>query len=116
LETSQFSYDLINDEIFSTLNEKFESTVISETLNSGTKQCIFNPFVKIFNSTYYFPSRFISVEFNKDKVFNISEYIYSKQFVILDNNSILFTQYVNNTELLKHDLNAIITEYLSTII
>lgn len=117
LEASQFSYYLTNDEIFSTLNDKFEYTVNSETLNSVcNKQCIFNPFVKLFNSTSYFPSYFLSAELNINiQDFNLSEYIYSKQFVILDGNSKLFLEYVNNTESLKYDLNAILTEYLSTI-
>ena len=62
LEASQFNYDLTSDEIFSTLNDKFESTVVSETLNSVTKQCIFDPFIKLLNSTYYFPSHFLSAK------------------------------------------------------
>jgi len=114
LEASQFSFDLTNDEIFSILNDKFESTVVSETLNSATKQCIFNPFVKLFKSTSYFPGHFLSLELTIDvKDFNLSEYIYSKQFSILDNK--LFIEYVNNTESLKNDINAIVIEYTSTI-
>lgn len=90
--------------------------VVSETLNNVTKQCIYNPFVKLFNSTSYFPGYFLSIELTIDvKNFNLSEYIYSKQFVILDSNSNLFIEYVNNTESLKNDLNAIVTEYTNTI-
>jgi hypothetical protein len=80
-----------------------------------TKQCIFNPFIEIFSNTSYFPSYFLPAEIRVDKDLNLLEYIYFKQFNILDNNSNLFTQYVNNTELLKYDLNTIITEYISTI-
>lgn len=99
LEASQFSYDLTNDEIFSTLNDKFENTVISETFNSVcTKQCIFNPFIKVFNSTSDFPSYFLPAEIKADvKDLNLLEYIYFKQFSILDYNSKLFIQYVNNS-------------------
>jgi hypothetical protein len=90
--------------------------VVSETLNSVTKQCIFDPFIKLLNSTYYFPSHFLSAKLTIDvKDFNLSEYIYSKQFSILDNKSKLFIEYVNNSESLKYDLNAILTEYISTI-
>jgi hypothetical protein len=117
LEASQFSYDLNNDQIFSVLNDRFEYTVIDEAFNSVcAKPCIFNPFIKVFSNTFYYPSCFLPSETRVGiEDLNLLEYIYFKQFNILDNNSNLFTQYVNNTELLKYDLNAIITEYLSTI-
>jgi hypothetical protein len=98
LETSQFSYDLTNNEIFSTLNDKFENTVVNETLNNVTKPCIFNPFIKMFSSTSYFSSYFIPADIRVDiKYFNLPEYIYFKQFSILDNNYFLFIEYVNNS-------------------
>jgi hypothetical protein len=117
LEVNQISYDLANDEIFNTLNDKFENTVVSETFNSVcTKQCVFDPFIKVFNSTSYFPSYFLPAEIKADvKDFNLLEYIYFKQFSILDYKSKLFIQYFNNSELLKYDLNAIVTECFNTI-
>jgi len=116
LEASQFSYDLVNYEIYSISNNNLESTVCSETFNNVcTKQCIFDPFIKIFNSTSYSPSYFLPVEFKVNvKDYSLLEHIYTKQFAILDKNSKLFYEYVNNTESLKCDINAIVTEYIST--
>jgi hypothetical protein len=63
LETIQFNYNLVNDDIISLSKDKLEFTVSSEALkNVCTKPCIFDPFIKIFNSTSYFPSYFSSVE------------------------------------------------------
>lgn len=117
LDASQITYNLANDQIFSISDNNFKSTVTSDTLDTlSTKQCIFNPFIKVFSSTYYFPSYFLPTELRVDiKYLNLLEDIYYKQLSILDNNYKLFIEYTKNTELLKYDLNAIITEYISTI-
>lgn len=47
--------------------------------------------------------------------FNLLEYIKNNQYSILDKKSKLFIEYYYNTELLKYELNAIVTEYLNTI-
>jgi hypothetical protein len=99
--------EIINEEVLEIANEKFKSGSIYEDNlpNKHTNKCIFNIFSDLFNksscSYKYYPSYFVK---------------YNPTFK--DNNIYLphlIIEYISDTELLKRDLIAIITEYLSNI-
>ncbi len=97
-----YSFEEINEEILNISNHIIKSSEIGRPEDINTKQCVFNHFITLFNknATYnYYPSYFAKHNF-----------AYNNENIYLP---WVMTEYIAETELLKRDLIAIITEYLS---
>jgi hypothetical protein len=86
IEANQLlNIDLINENLFNTSNNIKAREIYKEILS--TKQCIFDPFIKLFhrsNRCSYTPSYFIPTKLEaKVYDFNLLEYIMYNQYIIL---------------------------------
>lgn len=97
-----YNFEEINEEILNISNNIIKSSEIEKSVDIHTKQCVFKPFITLFNNSAtcnYYPS-----------------YIAKHNFAYNNENICLpadILEYMAETELLKRDLIAIITEYLS---
>lgn len=92
------------------------SDTMEENAYKYSNKCIFNVFSDLFDkSSYrYYPSYFIGSNknlINENNNIPLLNYIISKQFYILNNAVQNFSEYFGKNELLKYDLNSIVTEY-----
>jgi hypothetical protein len=96
--------DLIDEDIFTS---KFKAEVNSK-INVPQKGCIFDPFVKLFNTSShwcYIPSYFIPTKLEvKIANFNLLEYIIHNQYIILDYYTMDSLKYIT-------ELNNILEQY-----
>jgi hypothetical protein len=98
-----YSFEEINEEVLNISNNIIKSPEADKSVDINTKQCIFKPFITLFNksaTSNYYPSYFAKHYFAYD---------YDKIYFPWD-----IVEYMAEAELLKRDLIAIITEYLST--
>lgn len=100
------NFDYVNDQ---SLNWENRVLKIKETNNTKIKKyCVFDPFIKLFDSGGSFkhvPSKFLESNLKVDsKDFNLLEYIFYNQYVILDYN-------VSDKIQLIRDLNGILQGY-----
>jgi hypothetical protein len=113
-------FDLLNNgNTLEVINQDILSLDVKQKTSSKyTNKCVFNIFSDLFDNSYsyskYYPSCFIETNvkiINKENNISSLDYIYSKQFYILDKSVKSFMKYYDCNEELKYDLNAIRIEY-----
>lgn len=96
-----YNFEEISEEILNVSNHIIKSSEIDKSVDIVTKQCVFKPFITLFNKSAtcnYYPSYFAKHNFVYYNDIN-----YPGDMIA----------YVAETELLKRDLIAIVTEFLS---
>jgi hypothetical protein len=112
-------FDVLNNgSTLEVINQDILPLDVEQKTIKYTNKCVFNIFNDIFNRFYssytYYPSCFIETNvriINEENNFSSLDYIYSKQFYILDKSVKSFMNYYDCNERLKYDLNAIRIEY-----